>query len=57
MLEGLSVVTSIAFKMQCITIGVFPVARAKPIVERAQGGHAGGNECEVVLDATARMYH
>ena len=57
MLEGFSVVTSIAFKMQCITIVVFPVARAKPVVEGAQGGHAGGNESEVVLDAAARMYH
>ena len=54
--EGLSVVISLAFEIQCITIGVFPVARAKPVEERAKGGHAGGNEREVALDTTARIY-
>ena len=56
MLEGLRVVISSAVHTQCITIGVFPVARTKPIEERAEGGHAGGNESEVVLDTAARMY-
>ena len=56
MWEGLSIVMSVAFVIRCITIGVFPVARAKPIEEGAEGGHAGGNEGEVVLDTAARMY-
>lgn len=55
MLESLSVVISLGFGTQGNMDGVFPVARPKPLEEGAEGGHAGGNEGEVVLDAAARV--
>ena len=55
MLESLTVVIGLGSGTQGYVVGVFPVARAKPVEEGAEGGHAGGNEGEVVLDAAARM--
>ena len=57
MLESLTVVIGLGSGTQGYVVGVFPVARAKPVEEGAEGGHAGGNEGEVVLDAAARMCH
>ncbi len=55
-LESLSVIVCLGFGTQGSVIGVFLVARAKPVEEGAEGGHAGGNEGVVVLNATARMF-
>ena len=56
MLISLSVVISTVIRIQANVIGVFPVARAQPVEEGPEGGHAGGNEGEIVLDTAARMY-
>ena len=56
MLISLSVVISTIIRIQANVIGVFPVARAQPVEEGPEGGHAGGNEGEIVLDTAARMY-
>ena len=56
MLESLSVIMILGFGTQGNAVGLFPVARAKPVEEGSEGGHAGRNKGEVVLDAAASMY-
>ena len=55
MLISLNVVISAGIRIQANVIGVFPVARAQPVEEGSESGHAGGNEGKVVLDTAARM--